>query len=46
MYTVVYKLRNQYWIVHYVHGISENLSSIDQYEAVIFGTEIARWGDD
>lgn len=44
-YTVVYKLGSQYWLVRYVNHISQSLLD-GAFEACIWGTEVARWGDD
>lgn len=48
-YTVVYKLRHTYWVVRYTgdppRQTENSPSSTACFEAVIWGREIATWGD-
>lgn len=49
MLTVVYKLRNTYYIVRYTgdppRQTEDSPSSTACYEAIVWGTEITHWGD-
>lgn len=47
--TVVYKLRNTYWIVRYAgdppRETEDSPSCYHCLEAIVWGREVAHWGD-
>lgn len=49
MYTVVYYCRNQYWVVRYAgdppRTTEDSPSSMACTEAIVWGREVAHWGD-
>lgn len=52
MYTVVYHWHGQYWLVRFagdpprLQYPDPCITAADWVDVAVFGTEIARWGDD